>query len=190
MKKIKITFLGDSFVGKSTFINCLRKKEYSFKYHPTIFDNSFYYLTHKNKKYELDMSDTSGSPEYQGLREKIYPQTDIFIICYAVNNIDSLNSIGSYCSSIKSEKTKILLGLKNDTRYNQSVNSSEKIISFSDGMEIADRFGLLYFEYGFLPNFKNSDNISPQNIMEKVIDDYNIRNTVVTEKRKKICCLQ
>lgn len=186
---LTITLVGDSFVGKTTLLNLLRKRT-SDKYQPTIFENTYHFITVNNTKYELHISDTSGSPEYTELREKVYTQTDLFLVCFAVDNITSLEKITSYWLPNFPDKPKIILGLKNDIRYQQNNNSSQKIIQFKEGTEVAGKYNLPYLEYGFIAdNTLTQNTLDIEEILKKGIEIMNDTNKSKDENKniKKRC---
>ena len=61
-----------------------------------------------------------GRLEYDRLRPLAYPGTDVFLLCFALNNLDSLRNIeDKWIPEIKHHRKKakvILVGLKKDLR--------------------------------------------------------------------------
>ena len=65
------------------------------KYVPTVFEN---YITHKphpptGKMVELALWDTAGQEEYDRLRPLSYPETDLLLVCFAIDCPNSLDNI-------------------------------------------------------------------------------------------------
>ncbi len=62
---------------------------------PTVFENYITYKPHKRtgKTVEVALWDTAGQEEYDRLRPLSYPETDIVLICYAVDCPTSLDSV-------------------------------------------------------------------------------------------------
>ena len=145
-EKVKILLLGDSFVGKSTLVNILRKKTQK-EYSPTIFDNIYHYLNCDDKTYELDIRDTSGAPEYSNLITSNLRDIDIAIICFAVDNRVSFYNVKAYWMQKVKEVPTILLGLKIDLRYNQEKDSPLQIINYHEGFELAQSLNMKYMEF-------------------------------------------
>ena len=59
-----------------------------------VFDNFSREVTvDGHKKVKLCFWDTAGQEGYDRLRPLSYPHTDIFLLCFAVDNIDSLRVI-------------------------------------------------------------------------------------------------
>ena len=73
-----------------------------------------------NKEIELALLDTAGQEDYDRLRPLSYPDADVVLICFSVDNPDTLDSImdkwnpevSHFCEGIP----KILVGLKTDLR--------------------------------------------------------------------------
>lgn len=144
--KIKILMLGDSAVGKSTLVNILRGKTNN-KYAPTIFDNIYHYLEIDEDYYQLDIRDTSGAPEYSNLITTHLNNVDLVLICYAVDNRTSFYNIGSYWKEKVKDVPLMLLGLKIDLRYQQTLDSEIEIISYEEGKKLSTQLRAGYQEF-------------------------------------------
>ncbi|XP_037075504.1 rho-related GTP-binding protein RhoA-A-like [Pollicipes pollicipes] len=96
-RRLKLTVVGDGTVGKTcllhAFVNgtCPDEAEYI----PTVFDNSSLDWSVGETPVQLSLWDTAGQEEYGRLRRLIYPATDIFVLCYAVDNVNSFKNISS-----------------------------------------------------------------------------------------------
>lgn len=125
MTNIKVVIIGDSCVGKSTLA-----RKYVDAHSPskdTTFDSYTCNINHKKKNYVLHIWDTAGREEMDKLRSLSYPHTDIFLICYAIDNLRSFNNVPKYISEIRDYNSKcIIVGCKNDLRQDR-ITSGEII---------------------------------------------------------------
>ena len=92
-------------------------------FHFTVFDNYVRDVTVDNfKRVRLCLWDTAGQEAYDRLRPLSYPNTDIFLVCFSVDNPASLHNIELkwiHELKIHCKKAKIILvGLKQDLRLN------------------------------------------------------------------------
>lgn len=62
-------------------------------YVPTVFENYLAYLEIDGVALELALWDTAGQEDYDRLRPLSYPETDVILICFSIDNPDSLNSV-------------------------------------------------------------------------------------------------
>lgn len=116
---VKIVVVGDGAVGKTCLLISYVQKRFPVDYVPTVFEN---YVTKirgpKNKVVELALWDTAGQEEYSRLRPLSYSEVDILLVCYAANNLTSLQNVEDlwfpevkhFCPDVPI----MLIGLKSD----------------------------------------------------------------------------
>lgn len=107
--QIKITLVGDKFVGKTNFLmrylnlKKIKKQIYlnsycansNFTPHDrtkSIFNNFNTHVKYEDKIVKLDFWELPSSEEYFRMRQISYPQTDAFFILYAINDPNSLHN--------------------------------------------------------------------------------------------------
>lgn len=122
MRSLKCVVLGDGAVGKTSLLISYTTNTFPTEYVPTVFDNysvtisvdpasTLTYLkdgtsqevpsfineqkssTDKLHLFKLNLWDTAGQEEYDKLRPLSYPQTDIFLLCFSVNEFTSFKNI-------------------------------------------------------------------------------------------------
>ncbi|CCF58637.1 hypothetical protein KAFR_0F00400 [Kazachstania africana CBS 2517] len=138
MKSIKCVVVGDGAVGKTSLLVSYINNSFPFEYVPTVFDNysatiylndssllaEYYEVTQQNDHvFHLNLWDTAGQEAFDKLRPLSYTQTNIFIVCFAINENDSLQHVRTKWipeisqASKNSEPPNILLvGTKGDLR--------------------------------------------------------------------------
>eukprot|EP01084_Bolivina_argentea_P044725 82292_1 len=131
MQRIKIVLMGDAASGKTSFVRTYMQSKFPSKdeiipNNPT--DSSKCNVMVDGKPIQLNIWDTAN--DYDRLRPLIYPQTDIFLICMDISNIESFQSnkiknnivpeIRHHCLDIQY----ILLGTKSDLRWNIDENTT------------------------------------------------------------------
>lgn len=86
----KITFVGDSNIGKSYIIQTFILRSIPTVIKPTIFDNYFKEVNYNEKYYKIYICDTGGGECYKNLNKMTYINTDIIVICVdgTTNNIE------------------------------------------------------------------------------------------------------
>lgn len=70
---IKITTVGDGYVGKTCLLMSYTRKAFPRIYVPTVFANHYDNLTVDGTCYDIVMWDTAGQEEYDCLRPLSYP---------------------------------------------------------------------------------------------------------------------
>ena len=84
MSYIKIVFVGDSSVGKTSVIRRYDMNLFDQTYCPTVYDRYQKFHRFENEVYHLTIEDTSGQPDYARLRPLQYKDADVFVICFAI----------------------------------------------------------------------------------------------------------
>jgi len=92
-RPLKLTVVGDGAVGKTSFLVTYTTDIFPTEYVPTVFDNYSDKVTVEGQIYNLTLWDTAGQEEYERLRILSYPNTDVFLVCYAVDNPTSFSNL-------------------------------------------------------------------------------------------------
>ncbi|XP_059048612.1 ras-related C3 botulinum toxin substrate 1-like, partial [Achroia grisella] len=90
-----LKFVLFSCVAKTALIQTFVEQAYSPEPVPTVSDVYYAEVNTYGVPYTLGLLDTSGSEDYDRLRALSYPYTDAFLICFAINNIYSFESVYS-----------------------------------------------------------------------------------------------
>ena len=117
--KMKLVIVGDGAVGKSCLLISYSLNQFPEIYVPTVFENYVRtVMSPSGKSIELALWDTAGQEEYDRLRPLSYPEADMILICFALDNLTSLMNVkeiwfpevSHYCPGIPV----ILVGTKAD----------------------------------------------------------------------------
>lgn len=116
---MKIVVVGDGGCGKTCLLVSYAQNKFPEVYVPTVFENYVTTVQAPNgKTIELALWDTAGQEEYDRLRPLSYPDVDILLICFALDNIVSLHNVketwfpevNHFCPGIPT----VLVGTKSD----------------------------------------------------------------------------
>lgn len=80
--KIKCVFLGDGAVGKTSLIVSYTTNGYPNEYIPTAIDTYDVVVHVDDEPVTFEMCDTPGQDDFDTLRPLVYPNTDVFLICF------------------------------------------------------------------------------------------------------------
>ena len=191
IEDIKVITLGNSEVGKSSFI---------IKY----IDNSFtlYYtatlgIDFKQKKIKLKdgrdvrlrIFDTAGQERYKSVSASFIKKADGVILIYDIGDLESFEAVENWIKSIreigKDNLPIILVGNKCD------LSDDKRMISLKEGQDKADEFNIPFYETSC------KEGINIKEVFEKLVDDimekgskninreYKILNK---GKKKEKCC--
>lgn len=156
----KLVVVGDGGCGKTSLLIVFSKDEFPEDHVPTIFDNYVADIEIERKKVrrkdrvELSLWDTAGQEEYDRLRVLSYPYTDVILMCFSVDNPDSLENINqkwvpeirNYCPKVPI----ILVGNKRDLRndakvVNNLARQKQLPVKPAEGREIMEKIGAVAY---------------------------------------------
>jgi len=128
MQSVKLVVVGDSGVGKTCMLISYTTNAFPSEYIPTIFEDYNANVMVDGRPIQLNLNDTNGSEEYDRLRPLQYPDTQIFLICFAVNNRRSFQNItDKWAPELIHHRPgvpMILCGLKSDLRDDLSLDAT------------------------------------------------------------------
>ncbi|GAU89606.1 hypothetical protein RvY_02138 [Ramazzottius varieornatus] len=93
--RIKLVFVGDGSVGKTSLLVSYTTNGYPTEYIPTAFDKYSVSVTVDSQPLRVQLFDTAGQDDFDSLRPLCYPETDAFLICFSVVSPTSFRNIRS-----------------------------------------------------------------------------------------------
>ena len=152
---VKIVFVGDGDVGKTSLLITYTQNAFPTEYIPTASFNNYGHQVSVttdgvSKTVDPVFFDTAGQEDWDRFRALAYPQTDIFVIVFAVDNPDSLVNVGERWMP---ELTRhgpgtpmILVGAKTDPRTDEDTvkrleRTKQRPVTYKDGVAMANKIG-------------------------------------------------
>ena len=168
-EEMKIILLGNSSVGKTSFIVKYIDNKFSFDYTATLgIDYKLKKLkSKKGKEIRLRIFDTAGQERFKSVSVSFIKKADGIVLIYDISNKISFEEIGGWIESIK-ENGKInipviLVGNKCD------LSDDIRQISKKEGQEKADEFQIPFYETSC------KDGININEVFDKLVQ--NIQNS-------------
>ncbi|GIX68689.1 transforming protein RhoA [Caerostris darwini] len=174
----KLVIVGDGACGKTCLLIVFSKNQFPEVYIPTVFENYVADIEVDGKLVELALWDTAGQEDYDRLRPLSYRDTDVILMCFSINNPDSLENIPDkwnpevqhFCPSVPA----ILVGNKKDTR----TSNDHRHVTYEEGYEMAQKIGA----YGYAEcSAKTQEGV--RDLFEMAA-----RAAIYFTRRKKITC--
>ncbi|KAJ7777628.1 P-loop containing nucleoside triphosphate hydrolase protein [Mycena maculata] len=147
----KLIILGDGCCGKTSLLIVFVHGTFPEAYVPYVFDH---YISDAinidGQPVALALFDTGGGEDYDRLRPLSYPQTDAFLICFAVDNRNSLENVrqkwipevNHFCPDVPV----LLVACKTDLREDPRVQRrNRRIVTTEEGMEVTKGIGAHYY---------------------------------------------
>lgn len=146
METLKLVVVGDGSVGKTCQLIAYVTRCFPKEFVPSVFDNYTTTVMVDGQPISLCLCDTAGQEAYDQIRPLAYPETDVFLICFAINNKTSFDNITdkwipeieTHCPDIPI----VIVGCKMDLRQTDPENCLQKSVA----EEKATELGLPYCE--------------------------------------------
>ncbi|CAC5373609.1 RAC1 [Mytilus coruscus] len=146
--QVKCVVMGDIKVGKTSLIMTYAYNIFQEEDIPLVFDFKTT-VTANDKAVDLVLWDTCGSEDYNKLRPLSLPDTDVFFVCFSLNDPDSFDFIEQKCyPDIKllcPNALTLLVGTKKDL-INIGQNEQEtrekdtsNLYAYKQGINLAER---------------------------------------------------
>lgn len=154
----KLVLLGDGASGKTSLLNVFTRGYFPTVYEPTVFENYVHDIFIDNTHIELSLWDTAGQEEFDRLRSLSYDDTHAIMLCFSVDNPDSLENVESKwvgeilenCPGVEL----VLVALKCDLRGEGVEGEGAKdCLTYQQGLDVAKRIqALRYLECSAMKN--------------------------------------
>ncbi|KAA1087812.1 hypothetical protein PGTUg99_009919 [Puccinia graminis f. sp. tritici] len=146
----KLVIVGDGACGKTCLLIVFSKGTFPEVYVPTVFENYVADVEVDGKRVELALWDTAGQEDYDRLRPLSYPDSNVILICFAIDSPDSLDNVQEkwisevlhFCQGLPI----VLVGCKKDLRTDPKTieelrRTSQKPVTPEEGMAVAQKIG-------------------------------------------------
>jgi len=141
MQSVKCVVVGDGSVGKTCMMISFTENAFPDSYVPTVFDNYSATVLFEDKPVNLELWDTAGQDDYDATRKISYPNTDVFVICYAVDSNASFKNVTQKWNLEIREFSKkapiLLVGTKCDLRDDKDPSKNVSLITYEQGVQLA-----------------------------------------------------
>lgn len=150
----KLVIVGDGACGKTCLLIVFSKGTFPEVYVPTVFENYVSDVEVDGRRVELALWDTAGQEDYDRLRPLSYPDSNVILICFAVDSPDSLDNVQEkwisevlhFCQGIPI----ILVGCKMDLRDDPKTieelrRTSQRPVTREEGEAVAKKIGALSY---------------------------------------------
>ncbi len=134
-----MVLVGDNSVGKSKLAMAFIYSSYDEQYNPTVVDTYDGTYPIKGEDVALEIQDTSGEPAMRDGRAILYRNADVFMLCVAVNNRDSLENIQQWKTEIRTQCNDaliILTGTQTDLTGAERTVSHEELVQQQRNMSL------------------------------------------------------
>ena len=187
---IKLLLLGDTSVGKSSFINRYFKNFFQEEFLSTIgLDSQSKIIKIFDENYKLTIWDTAGQERFRSITRNYYKNADGVFLIYDVNDSENYDNITKWVNDIKENNTSVdnkitifLLGNK--------IDLNQRKIDYARAEQMAKTLEVKYFEISCKLNI-NINEVVNRMILEVYQKSNNPKGQVLESVKKKEnggCC--
>ncbi|KAF7347112.1 Cell division control protein 42 like protein [Mycena venus] len=146
---IKCVLVGDSGVGKTCLFISYTCEYFPNDYVPAISDAYAPTVMVGDVPYTLAIFDTAGKTDYDHLRPLVYPQSDVFLVCFSVGMPASLENVRDkwfpeahhFCPGVPCVIAATQIDLRDDEDDFRAVDSGKVMITTAQGEKLARELG-------------------------------------------------
>ena len=176
----KVLLLGNSYVGKTSLFLRFVDDIWSDTFVPTIgVDFKIKTFEVDSKKIKMQIWDTAGQRKSTNIIGSFYRGTHGILLLYDVTDIDSFKNLSNWLIEIEKRASKnvlkLLIGNKSDLE-------EKRVISFNQGKEFADSYGLKFIETSVKKNLNVHEAFE---MFGRELMDASMEKKIDTQKQNK-----
>jgi Ras homolog gene family, member A len=150
----KLVIVGDGACGKTCLLIVFSKGTFPEVYVPTVFENYVSDVEVDGRRVELALWDTAGQEDYDRLRPLSYPDSNVILICFAIDSPDSLDNVQEkwisevlhFCQGIPIILVGCKVDLRNDPKTIEDLRrTSQRPVTREEGEAVAQKIGALKY---------------------------------------------
>jgi len=146
-RMFKVAFIGDSGVGKTSFIQRFCTDNFKDTFAATIgVDLQVKMLNIENRIIALQLWDTAGQERFRSITKQYFRKSDGVILVYDVTSEITFRNVRSWMTSVREaaedDCVVALVGNKTDL----CDDDEKRPVKYKDGAKLADEYGCLFFE--------------------------------------------
>jgi len=150
----KLVIVGDGACGKTCLLIVFSKGTFPEVYVPTVFENYVSDVEVDGRRVELALWDTAGQEDYDRLRPLSYPDSNVILICFAIDSPDSLDNVQEkwisevlhFCQGIPIILVACKTDLRNDPKTIEELRrTSQRPVSPDEGTAVAQKIGAIKY---------------------------------------------
>ncbi|XP_056414208.1 ras-related protein Rab-44-like isoform X2 [Hyla sarda] len=186
----KIMFVGNSHVGKTSFLRQVHEGSYNRETSATVgIDYRIKSFIVDNRHYALQLWDTAGQERFYSITEQFFRKADGMVIMYDVTSRETFTAVHHWLNCIREkvmdEVILLLLGNKIDC-------DAKRQVTFHEGQKLAQEYKLLFTECSAASGLNITESLILIVRSLKEHED-NMKNNVVTlnrstSQKKTSCC--
>ncbi|EDO18376.1 hypothetical protein Kpol_1013p48 [Vanderwaltozyma polyspora DSM 70294] len=146
----KLVIVGDGACGKTCLLIVYSKGTFPTVYVPTVFNNDVTTVEVDGKTVDLALWDTAGQEDYDRLRPLSYPDSNVVLICFAIDLPDSLENVKEkwvsevyhFCRGVPIILVGCKMDLRTDTDVIQGLSKiGKEPVTTEEGQTVATQIG-------------------------------------------------
>ncbi|XP_067387161.1 EF-hand calcium-binding domain-containing protein 4B [Emydura macquarii macquarii] len=184
----KIVFVGNSSVGKTSFLKRFCEDRFSPGTSATVgIDYSVKTVTVDNSQVALQLWDTAGQERYRSITKQFFRKADGVIVMYDISAKETFTAVKQWLVSIEEATGEnipvLLLGNKTD-------NEKEREVPYGLGEHLAKDYNLIFYECSAYSGHNTKESVLHLARILKEQEDKVKEKTVQLQKdpKKKSCC--
>ncbi|CAF1133868.1 unnamed protein product [Adineta ricciae] len=146
-RMFKVAFIGDSGVGKTSFIQRFCTDSFKDSFSATIgVDLQVKMMNIENRIIALQLWDTAGQERFRSITKQYFRKSDGVILVYDVTSEITFRNVRQWMTSVRESAEDdcvvALVGNKTDL----CDDDGKRPVKYKDGAKLADEYGCLFFE--------------------------------------------
>ena len=151
---MKYVPVGDGAAGKTCMLISYTTNCFPGEYVPTVFHNHTASVLIDGVPCTIGLWDTAGQEDYDRLRPRAYPETDVFLMCFGIDSPAAFENIRAkwwpevshHCPGIPLILVGLKLDLRDDKKTIQELSEKKLApITYEQGMQMAKEIGALKY---------------------------------------------